>query len=80
MRTILASAAALALTTLNAYAVPPEGAKASEIVAKIEQTPDVQYVAEIDWNDRGYYEVKYMMKNGAEAKIKIDPRTGATVR
>ncbi|MGH6763665.1 MAG: PepSY domain-containing protein [Phyllobacterium sp.] len=80
MRLVFASAAILLISSLNAYAAPPEGSKLSEIIAKIEQTADVQYVDEVDWNDRGYYEIEYIMKNGAKAEIKIDPKTGDTVR
>lgn len=79
MRFILASAL-LILAPLNAYAAPPEGTKLSEIIAKVEQTADVEYVDEVDWNDRGYYEIEYFMKNGAKAEIKIDPKTGESVK
>ncbi|MGH6861464.1 MAG: PepSY domain-containing protein [Phyllobacterium sp.] len=54
MRFILASAF-LAATTLGTFAAAPEGAKLSEIIAKIEQAADFQHVDEVDWNDRGYY-------------------------
>ena len=79
MRLIIATAL-LVLTPLGAYAAPPEGTKLSEIIAKVEQTPDLEYIDEVDWNDRGYYEIEYFMKNGAKAEIKIDPKTGETVR
>ncbi|KKX34218.1 PepSY domain-containing protein [Rhizobium sp. LC145] len=80
MRLFFASALSLVITALNAHAAAPDGAKLSEIVAKIEQTPDVEYVDEVDWNDRGYYEIEYFMKNGAKAEIRIDPKTGEAVR
>lgn len=80
MRLFFASALSLVITALNAHAAAPEGAKLSEIVAKIEQTADVEYVDEVDWNDRGYYEIEYIMKNGAKAEIRIDPKTGEAVR
>lgn len=79
MRPILASAL-LILASTAAHAAAPEGTKLSEIIAKIEQNPDVEYIDEVDWNDRGYYEIEYVMKNGAEAEIKIDPKTGEAVR
>ncbi|PRA87234.1 hypothetical protein CQ054_08710 [Ochrobactrum sp. MYb29] len=75
MRTMLA---AIILTATSAGA--PEGAKLSEIIAKIEQTADVQYIDEVDWNDRGYYEIEYFMKNGAKVEIKIDPKTGESIK
>jgi hypothetical protein len=80
MRLFFASALSLVVTALDAHAAAPEGSKLSEIVAKIEQTPDVEYVDEVDWNDRGYYEIEYFMKNGAKAEIRIDPKTGEAVR
>jgi len=79
MRTLLA-AILLTATSAGALAAAPEGTKLSEIIAKIEQTPDIQYIDEVDWNDRGYYEIEYFMKNGAKVEIKIDPKTGESVR
>ncbi len=79
MRFIIASAL-ITMAPLSAFAAPPEGAKLSEILAKVEQTPDLEYIDEVDWNDRGYYEIEYFMKNGAKAEIKIDPKTGEPVR
>jgi len=63
-----------------ASAAAPEGQKLSEIISKIEQTSDVSYVDEVDWNDRGYYEIEYFMKNGAKVEIKIDPKTGESIK
>lgn len=79
MKTIIA-ATILTLTAMNAYAAAPEGAKLSEIIAKIESTADVKYVDEVDWNDRGYYEVEYYLNSGAKVEIKIDPKTGEAVK
>lgn len=79
MKTIIA-ATILTFTAMNAYAAVPEGAKLSEIIAKIENTVDVKYIDEIDWNDRGYYEIDYYLNSGAKVEIKIDPKTGETVK
>ncbi len=79
MRLVLASII-LATTTFSTFAASPEGAKLSEIIAKIEQSPDFQYLDEVDWNDRGYYEIEYYMKNDAKVQIKIDPKTGDTIK
>jgi uncharacterized membrane protein YkoI len=81
MRLLLASTI-LAASSLSSFAAPapPEGQKLSEIIAKIEQNADVQYVDETDWSRRGYYKIEYVRKDGAKVKIKIDPRTGSTVR
>ena len=81
MRLILASAI-LAASSLSSFAAPPppEAQKLSEIIAKIEQNPEVQYVHETDWSRRGYYKIEYVRKDGAKVKIKIDPRTGSSVR
>ncbi len=76
----MAVSALLMLIPLGAHAAPPEGTKLSEIIAKVEQTPDLEYVDEIDWNDRGHYEIEYFMKSGAKVEIKIDPKTGAQVK
>jgi len=79
MRSILASTLVL-LAPLSASAAPPEGTKLSEIIAKLEQNQDVDYIDEVDWDDRGYYEIEYFMKSGGKVEIKIDPRTGEAVR
>lgn len=79
MKTIIA-VTILTFTAMNAYSAAPEGAKLSEIIAKIENTADVKYIDEIDWNDRGYYEIDYHLNSGAKVEIKIDPKTGETVK
>lgn len=79
MRLILASAI-LAATSLSAHAAAPTGTKLSEIIAKIEQTPDFHYVDEVDWSDRGHYEIEYYLKNGTKVEVRIDPTTGKTVK
>ena len=79
MRLILASAI-LAGSALGALAAAPEVKKLSEIITKIEQSADVEYVLEADWNRRGFYKIDYMMKNGAKATIRIDPKTGEAVK
>lgn len=79
MKTILA-ATILTFTAMSAYAAEPEGTKLSEIIVKIENTADVKYIDEIDWNDRGYYEIEYYLNSGAKVEIKIDPKTGEAVK
>lgn len=79
MRFILTTAAILA-SSVVAFAAAPEGQKLSEIIAKIEQTADFDYIDEVDWNNRGYYEIEYFLKNGSEVKIRIDPKTGEKFR
>jgi hypothetical protein len=73
-------AAALVLSTLAAQAAPPTGQALSEIIARIEQTADFDYVDEVDWSDRGYYEIEYFTKSGAKVEVKIDPTTGEMTR
>lgn len=79
MRIVIASLI-VATSSLTALAAAPEGAKLSQVIAKLEQTPDVHYIDEVDWSDRGYYEVEYVTKNGARVEVKIDPKTGETVK
>ncbi|MBM6395136.1 PepSY domain-containing protein [Brucella anthropi] len=71
----------LGLSVAAAYAAPPpEGAKLSEIIAKIEQNADTAFIDEVDWNDRGYYEIEYVTKADAKVEVKVDPKTGENVR
>lgn len=71
----------LAVSAAAVYAAPPpEGMRLSEIIGKIEQNADTAFVDEVDWNDRGYYEIEYITKAGAKVEVKIDPKTGKNVR
>lgn len=79
MRLILALAI-LAASSLATLAATPEGEKLSAIIAKIEQNAEVQYIDEVDWSRRGYYKIEYVRKDGAKVKIRIDPKTGTSVR
>jgi hypothetical protein len=57
--------------------IPPSNAiKLSQIVGKIEQRPQFQYVSEIEWNEDGYYDITYMTDDKAKVEIKIDAVTG----
>lgn len=73
---VLLTALAFTLAAGAAYAAEPTGQKLSDIISKVEQTSDFSYIDEVDWNDRGYYEIEYFLKNGAKVEVKIDPTTG----
>ncbi len=78
---LIVSTLFLGLSVTTAYASPPpEGSKLSEIIAKIEQNADTAFVDEVDWNDRGYYEIEYVTKAGAKVEVKVDPKTGENIR
>ncbi|WP_245476006.1 hypothetical protein [Mesorhizobium sp. M7A.F.Ca.US.006.01.1.1] len=47
MRFVIA-ATMLTLISAGAHAAPPQGAKLSDIIAKVEQTPDIEYIDEVD--------------------------------
>lgn len=79
MRIIIATTAIMFGAT-GAFAAMPEGQSLSEIVAKIEQTANFQYVDQIDWDNDGYYEIEYRLKDGSKVEIHIDPKTGNAVR
>jgi len=80
---IAATSLALALLTGPVFAqatpppVPPENSKKlSEIISGIEGRPQFHYVDEIEWNNRGYYEVTYYTTDKAKVEINIDPVSG----
>lgn len=79
MRIMLATAAIM-FGTVGAFAAAPEGAKLSEIIAKIEQAANFQYIDEIDWDDDGYYEIEYHLKDGSKVEVHINPKTGSSVK
>lgn len=73
--------AVLAASASSAGAATPQGARLSEIIVKIEQTPNFDYIDEIEWKDRGgYYGVEYYLKDGAKVEVRIDPKTGAQIK
>ena len=77
---IAALIATLSLAPAAAFAAAPpaDALKLSEIVAKVEAhaAADLAYVDEVDWDDDGYWEIEYHTTDGAEVKVRLDPKTG----
>ncbi len=64
-----------------ALSAPPAAAKPlSEIVKMLEDGGSVAYVAEIEWDDRGYWDVEYMRTEGGKDEVKLDPISGQPKR
>jgi hypothetical protein len=64
-----------------AQSAPPEGAlPLSEVIAQIEATEGVHFIDEVEWDDDGYWEIEYYLRNGTKVEVKIDPVTGAVRR
>ena len=58
-------------------AIPPENAmKLSDIIGKIQQRDQFRYVADVEWDSEGYYDIVYYTTDKAKVEIKIDPVTG----
>ncbi|WP_439547695.1 PepSY domain-containing protein [Falsiroseomonas sp.] len=78
MRLTLTAAALLAMTALPAWAAaPPANARpASELLRMIEQRPDFGHLAELDWDDDGYWKVEYRTRDGRKVELRIDPVSG----
>jgi hypothetical protein len=53
-----------------------ESMKLSQIIAKVEQRDQFQYVSEVSWDEEGFYDVIYFTSDKAKVEIKIDPATG----
>ncbi|HHW35287.1 MAG TPA: PepSY domain-containing protein [Paracoccus solventivorans] len=85
MRIFPAAAAALTLglAPVLAIAAPPpaDGLKLSQIVAQVETSAGaaLAYIDELEWDDDGYWEVKYITTDGRKIEEKLDPRTGAAM-
>jgi len=80
---ILSLTAALLMAGAPALAqsAPPENAlPLSEVIAQIEAMEGVHYIDEVDWDDDGYWEIEYYLRNGTKVEVKIDPVTGAVRR
>ena len=74
---------ALALSAGPALAerTPPEEAlPLSEIVAGLENSFDIHFIDEIEWDDDGYWESEMFTRDGAKVEVKIDPVTGEVRR
>lgn len=82
-RTILAAALLAATAAPAAFAQdrlpPPNALPLSEILASIEAEGNVRF-DEIDWEDRGYWEIEYYDDQGRRIEVRIDPVTGQSVR
>jgi hypothetical protein len=69
------------LVSTTALAAPPANSKPlSEIVKMLEDTGNVAYFEEIEWDDDGYWEIEYKDKQGREIEIKVDPISGQVRR
>jgi hypothetical protein len=72
----------LALTLFAAPALaadrpPPANAlPLSQVLQMIEKQGQVAYFEDIEWEDDGYWEIKYAARSGGAMKVKIDPVTG----
>lgn len=65
------------LHVLPATAAPPSDAlPLSEILRGLEQSGEVAYFDEIEWDNDGYWEIEYVRPDGAKVEVKIDPRSG----
>lgn len=61
----------------SASAIPPQNSmKLSQLIAKIEQRDQFQYIKDIEWEEEGYYDVTYYTKDKAKVEIKLDPVSG----
>jgi hypothetical protein len=81
-RSILALTLLAAPVSGPALAQPPADAKPlSEILATLEQSENVAWFDEIDWDDDdGYWEIEYHRQGGGSVEIEVDPVSGAIRR
>lgn len=80
---ILTLVALSLMSTSSAFAVateapPADGAKLSDIVAKIESRPDFLFIEQVDFAS-GKYQVIFYMVDGAEVRMEFDPVTGEPI-
>ena len=55
----------------------PSGAQPlSRILSTLEQGGDLAYFDEIDWEEKGYWKIEYISRDGKKLKIRVDPVTG----
>lgn len=77
-RLLIATAALAALASPSfAQILPPANAlPLSELVAKVEQSQPVLVFTEVEWDDDGYWDMKFINTDNRRASIRIDPLTG----
>lgn len=67
----------LAVTSSVAASAPPANSiPLSEIIRAFEESGDVAFFDEIEWDDDGYWEIEYRRIDGAKVEIKVDPVSG----
>lgn len=72
-----AGAALLFVQPAVAEAPPSDAMPLSEIIAALEEGEhDLAYFKEIEWDDRGYWDIEIRRSDGAKVEIEIDPMTG----
>ena len=76
-----AGIAALILAA-RAWAGPPpqEAQPLSRILHMLEQAGGIAYFDEIEWDDDGYWEVRFRDSDDRKVKIKVDPVSGGPWR
>lgn len=71
----------LLLAGQPALSAPPAEAKPlSEIAKMLEDSGNVAYIAEIEWDDRGYWDVDYVRGDGGKVEVKLNPVSGQPKR
>ena len=76
-RSILAAILVVPSLATPALAQPPADAKPlSEVLAALEQSENVAWFDEIDWDDDGYWEIEKRRQGGGSVEIKVDPVSG----
>lgn len=74
---ILATTLVVVSLAAPALAQPPADAKPlSEVLATLEQSENVSWFDEVDWDDDGYWEIEYRRQDGGSVEIKVDPISG----
>jgi hypothetical protein len=72
-------AAVIITATSIAQAAPPDNIKLSTLIAKVEEAHPGIVIDDIDWSDRGFWEVEGYV-NGGEIELRVDPAGTITVR
>ncbi len=78
---VLPVAFAATLFALPAFAqrVPPANAlPLSQILAKIETNQGVRSFTEIEWEDDGYWDIRFLNADNRRTRARIDPVTGGS--
>lgn len=62
-----------------AQRLPPAEAKPlSQVIRNVETSLSPRAITDVEWEDDGYWEIRFVNADGRRSRVRIDPFTGET--